>query len=178
MLRPVTNLFDEMQTAADILQEIALFIPVRISLRKQQVMYRKKPDVDVIKDVLQAALTAYPASVFIQSLSHQYEERGGLSKKQLQGLLQKASKVQSIPSAKLATLEAEILKRPNRYKSALPPVQPLYTKNETTGRMIDEILGKYPQHKRVLFFKTKYDNNEPLSSTDINELERFHKLLH
>ena len=140
-------------------------------------MYRKKPDVDVIKDVLQAAMLAYPASEFIRSLSHQYEERGGLSKKQLQGLFQKASKVKDLPASKLATLEAEILKRPNRYKSALPSVQPLYSKDEATGKIIDEILGKYPQHKRVLYFKTKYDNNEPLSSADINELERFHKLL-
>ncbi|MEO8405389.1 MAG: hypothetical protein ABI480_12360 [Chitinophagaceae bacterium] len=140
-------------------------------------MQRKKPDVDVIKDVLQAALVAYPASVFVQSLSHQYEERGGLSKKQLQGLLQKASKVTSISASKLATLEAEILKRPNRYKSVLPAPQPMYTKDETAGKMMEEILAKYPQHKRVLFFKTKYDNNETLSSTDMHELERFHKLL-
>jgi hypothetical protein len=140
-------------------------------------MHRKKPDVDVIKDVLQAALVAYPASVFIQSLSHQYEERGGLSKKQLQGLFQKASKVTSIPASKLATLEAEILKRPNRYKSVLPATQPMYTKDETVGKMMEEILVKYPQHKRVLFFKTKYDNNETLSSTDMHELERFHKIL-
>jgi hypothetical protein len=139
--------------------------------------FRKKPDVDVIKDVLQAALEAYPASAFIQSLSHQYVERGGLSKKQLQGLFQKASKVKSIPAGKLATLEAEILKRPTRYKSEPPPNQPLYTKDEAKGKMIEAILTKYPQHKRVLFFKTKYDNNEVLSAADITELERFYKLL-
>jgi hypothetical protein len=137
----------------------------------------KKPDVDVIKDILIAAKAAYPDSTFIQSLLHQYEERGGLSKKQLQGLLQKASKVKEIPAGKLATLEAEILKRPNRYKSTPPPNQPLYIKDETAGKMIDAILAKYPQHKRVLFFKTKYDNNEVLTSADIAELERFHKLL-
>jgi len=28
-----------------------------------------------------------------------------------------------------------------------------------------------------LFFKTKYDNNELLSSAEVTELERFHKLL-
>lgn len=140
-------------------------------------MYRKKPDVDVIKDVLKAALEAYPASVFIQSLLFQYEERGGLSKKQLQGLHQKASKVKDIPAGKLATLEAEILKRPTRYKSAPPPPQPLYTKNEAIGEMIEAILAKYPQHKRVVFFRTKYVNNEVLSPADITEIERFYKLL-
>ncbi|MET0393279.1 MAG: hypothetical protein ABW019_09065 [Chitinophagaceae bacterium] len=140
-------------------------------------MYRKKPDVDVLKDVLQATLAAYPASAFVQSLLLQYEERGGLSKKQLQGLYGKASRVQDIPAHKLATLEAEIRRRPNRYKSPLPTTQPLYTKNEAAGKMIEAILARYPQHKRVLFFQTKYVNNEVLSPADLAELEKFHRLL-
>ena len=140
-------------------------------------MYRKNPDVDVIKDVLQAAMRAYPGSTFIQSLSFQYEERGGLSKKQLEGLYQKAKKVDTIPVNWLATLEAEILKRPTRFKSALPPPKPLYEKNEDVGQMISSILDKYPQHKRVLFFKSKYDNNEQLTASEISELEKFNKLL-
>ena len=140
-------------------------------------MIRKKPDVDVISDVLKAALAAYPASTFIQSLSFQYQERGGLSKKQLEGLYQKATKLKTIPASKLATLEAEILKRPNRYKSSLPATSPLYTKDKEAGELITTILAKYPQHKRVLFFKIKYDNNEPLSSPELAELKRFHSLL-
>lgn len=141
-------------------------------------MYRKKPGVDVIKDVLDAALVAYPGSVFIQSLSQQYEERGGLSKKQLQGLHAKASKIKTLAPARLATLEAEILKRPDRFKSPTPAVnQPLYVKDETTGMMIDAILARYPQHKRVLFFKVRYDNNEVLGPSDLTELQKFYKLL-
>jgi hypothetical protein len=140
-------------------------------------MYRKRPDVDVIMDVLDAALAVNPNSAFLQSLRQQYIERGGLSKKQLQGLHAKASKVTSIPANKLATLEAEILKRPNRYKSEKPAIAPLYSKDEKTGKLIADILNKYPQHKRVLFFKTKYENNEVLSSTEIAELEKFHRLL-
>ncbi len=140
-------------------------------------MYRKKPDVDVINDLLKETLAANPESSFIQSLYHQYQERGGLSKKQLEGLYKKATKVSSIHPGKLATLEAEILKRPTRYKSDLPPPTPLYQKNTETGQLITAILDKYPQHKRVLFLKTKYDNNEMLSSSDVKELERFYKLL-
>lgn len=140
-------------------------------------MYRKKPDVDIIKDLLELTLVAYPASAFIKSLAFQYEERGGLSKKQLEGLYRKASKVEMIPANKLATLEAMILKRPTRYKSALPENTPLYTKDIRTGELITAILEKYPQHKRVLFFKTKYENNEILSPAEITELEKFHKLL-
>jgi hypothetical protein len=140
-------------------------------------MYRKKPDVDVIMDILEAGLQAYPSSVFIQSLWHQYQERGGLSKKQLEGLYKKVSRISTLPSGKLATLQAEILKRPNRYKSEKPPITPLYTKDERIGKLVTDILAKYPQHKRVLFFKVKWDNNETLSSTEIAELEKFHKLL-
>ena len=140
-------------------------------------MQRKNPDVDIIKDILEAALVAYPTSAFIKSLLNQYIERGGLSKKQLQGLLSKVSKLDSIPTNKIATLEAEILKRPNRYKSELPPPTPLYTKDKQTGDMIEAILKKYPQHKRVLFFKSKYDNNEVLNATEISELKKFHSMI-
>lgn len=140
-------------------------------------MYRKKPDVDVIKDILKATLVAYPNSTFIQSISFQYQERGGLSKRQLEGLYRKAEKVKTMPPNWLATLEAEILKRPTRYKSAPPPPTPLYSKDENTGQMILGILEKYPEHKRILFFKSKYDNNEQLSLSECKELEKFYKLL-
>ena len=141
------------------------------------IMNRLKPDVDVIRDLLNAVLAEQPASTFVQSLLHQYEERGGLSKKQLQGLYDKASRIKTIPSNKLATLEAVILKKPAKYRSALPEIKPLYTKDEVTGKMIGAILAKYPQHKQVLFFKSKYDNNEPLSATEAAQLEKFNKLL-
>src|SRR5688572_12180419 len=140
-------------------------------------MFKKKVDVDVVSDILEAALAAYPESTFIKSLSNQYQERGGLSKKQLEGLYQKSLKIKSIPPGKLATLEAMILKKPTRYKSAPPPPKPLYTKDEHVGELIAAILAKYPQHKRVLFFKSKYDNNESLSVVEIAELEHFNKLM-
>lgn len=140
-------------------------------------MRRIKPDVDIIKDILEAVLVAQPHSSFNQSLLFQYQERGGLSKKQLQGLLGKASKVQSIPPNKIATLEAIILKKPNRNKSVLPVAVPLYEKDEQAGKMIEAILLKYPQHKRVLFLKAKYDNDETLTQVEVSELERFSKLL-
>lgn len=140
-------------------------------------MQRKKPDVDIISDILKLSMEAYPDSVFVHSLNHQYIERGGLSKKQLEGLYQKALKVKTIPAHKLATLEAVILKKPTRYKSALPANTPLYTKDEATGKMIDSILAKYPEHKRVLFFRSKYENNEQLSPAETAELQRFGKML-
>ncbi|MGZ3840324.1 MAG: hypothetical protein ACXVBR_14115 [Flavisolibacter sp.] len=143
----------------------------------KEAMQRKKVEVDVILDVLDATLAAQPHSVFLKSLRQQYLERGGLSKKQLQGLQAKASRVDTIPPARLATLEAEILKRPTRYRSEKPAIQPLYTPDEKTGKMIDAILEKYPAHKRVLFFQSRFRNNEVLSAAEMAELEKFHKLL-
>ena len=62
-------------------------------------------------------------------------------------------------------------------RSYPPKGEPLYEKDENLIQMIDEILEKYPQHKRVLFFKANYDSNKPLAITETEELKRFHKLL-
>jgi len=140
-------------------------------------MQRKKPEVDIIKDVLNASKETYPNSSFVQSLSLQYEERGGLSKKQLEGLYKKAGGIKNIPPNWLATLEAEILKRPTRFKSTPPTPKPHYEKDQKAGNIIDAILVKYPQHKRILFLRSKYENNESLSAAELAELEKFQKLL-
>jgi hypothetical protein len=140
-------------------------------------MQKKKPGVDVILDVLKETQLAHPASEFVNSLLFQYQERGGLSKRQLEGLYGKASKVNTIAPGKLATLEAIILKKPTRYKSPLPVIAPLIEKDTTTAETIEAILQKYPQHKRVIFYKTKFENNEPLSAAEKTELEKFKKIL-
>lgn len=133
--------------------------------------------VDVVSDILSAALKAFPESEFVQSLSHQYLVRGSLSKRQLEGLYKKAERIRNLPPNKLATLEAIILKRPKKYKSALPVSEPLFQKDEQTGVLIEDILQKYPQHKRVLYFQSKFEKNDPLSTTEAAELQKFHKLL-
>ena len=134
-------------------------------------------DVDIINEVLEDCIMAYPVSSFVISLYQQYQQRGSLSKKQLEGLYSKASKIEGIQQNKLATLEAMIKKMPTRYKSDLPAPQPLFEKNKQQGQLIDIILIKYPQHKRVLFLKSKYENNELLSVLEIGELKKFVKLL-
>jgi len=140
-------------------------------------MQRLKPEVDIIKDILDAVLSAQPLSSFTQSLSNQYQERGGLSKKQLQGLFDKAKKINTITPAKMATLEAIILHKHSKHKSELPVNTPLYSKNEDAIKKIESILSKYPQHKRILFLKSKSDNNEVLAANEIAELDKFYKLL-
>ena len=140
-------------------------------------MNRKKPGIDIINDLLEACILAYPISSFIISLYKQYQQRGSLSKKQLQGLHSKASKIEDISISKLGTLEAIIKRMPTRYKSELPPPQPLFEKDKAAGLLIEAILEKYPRHKRVLFLKSKYENNDLLSSFEISELKRFKQLI-
>lgn len=140
-------------------------------------MYKKKPGIDIIGRILDALYAHNPDALFVMSLMHQYEERGSLSKKQLEGLFQKASKVESIPKSWLGTLEAIILKMPTRYKSAEPvAATPIYQRDESAGLLITAILQAYPQHKRVLFLKGKFENNETLSPVELAELKKFSKL--
>ena len=56
-------------------------------------------------------------------------------------------------------------------------MKPIYQKDEATGSKIATRLEKYPMHKRVLFLKAKYDNNEVLTSTEVAEIEKFYKML-
>jgi hypothetical protein len=141
-------------------------------------MNQPKDRLDIINDVLEECILAYPVSSFIISLYKQYQQRGSLSKKQLQGLYGKASKIEQLAPGKLATIEAIIKRMPTRFKSELPEIKPMFEKEEATGKLISDILDKYPNHKRVLFLKVKYDNNEILTSTDIADLKRFRDHLH
>jgi len=130
----------------------------------------KKPGVDVILDVLLAAQAAMPASVFINSLLQQYRERGGLSRKQLEGLHAKASKLPHIAPAKLATLQAIILKKPQRHRSETPVSAPIVTRDPVPATLIRQILERYPAHKRVLYLKARYEQMGSLPDTEKNEL--------
>ena len=89
-----------------------------------------------------------------------------------------AQKINSMAPAKLATLAAIILKKPTKERTPAPlTASSVYQKDETAGKMIAAILEKYPQHKRVLFLRSRYDNNETLSAAEMRELEKFKKLI-
>jgi len=151
--------------------------PRYICRNQTKYMKKQKSELDVVNEVLEACILAYPVSPFIISIYKQYLERGSLSKKQLQGLYGKASKIPELSPGKLATLEAVIKKMATRFKSELPPTAPLYQKEESTGQLIAAILERYPQHKRVLFLKSKFENNETLSPVEIGDLKKFHQML-
>lgn len=138
-----------------------------------------KPDskrIDIINLLLEDCILAYPLSTYIISIYKQYQERGWLTKKQLEGLYDKSNRINGIPPGRLAALEALIKKMPNRYKSELPENKPLIEKDPELKKTMEAILSKYPQHKRVLFLQTKYEQ-QSLIANEIDELRRFYKLL-
>ena len=139
-------------------------------------MQKNTTDVDIILDVLKRSVEAFPSSTFINSLLKQYQERGSLSKKQLEGLHSKASKIENIAPGKLATLQAIILRKPTRYKSTISKPEPAKV-DTVTAQLVEDVLRKYPEHKRVLFFKLKLDKSDTLSVTEKEELKKFHKLI-
>ncbi len=140
-------------------------------------MIKKKPGIDIIDKILDACYKHNPDALFIMSLMHQYEERGSLSKKQMEGLYLKAAKVPDLQPNWLATLEAEILKRPTRDKTPAASLKPMEVKDLLTENRIKEILEKYPQHRRVVFLQSKISNNQILTPDEKKEVEKFHKLL-
>lgn len=132
---------------------------------------------DVLLDILKQMVSSHPTSGFVNSLYEQYCNRGGLSKKQMEGLYAKAVKSGSISQGKLATLEAIIKKKPTRERAEATIKNAEPEKDKATGEILTHILEKYPQHKRVLFLKMKYDNNENLSPVEVGEVHKFGKLL-
>lgn len=142
-------------------------------------MEKKKPEIDIVNEILEECILAYPISSFVISLYKQYLQRGSLSKKQLQGLYGKASKIEGLSPGKLATLEALIARMPTRQKSALPVAepQPEFEPDPEAGRLIEAILARYPEHKRVLFLQGKYLRKEVLLPADMADLKRFAKVL-
>lgn len=135
-------------------------------------------DINVVLDILKQMLQAHPHSAFISGLYQQYCNKGGLSKKQMEGLLAKAKQTTHISTARLATLEAIIKKKPTRERAAASVRKiEMPEKDESIGILMQQILDKYPQHKRVLFLHSRYQKNEPLADAEISELKKFAALL-
>ena len=139
--------------------------------------HRLNPDVDIVAQIITAVLAAKPDDAFCKSIYQQYMERGGLSKKQLEGLHGKAGRIKEISSAKLATLEAIIKKKHVTQRSEVTITKVEIEIDTESEKMIDTILEKYPQHKRVLVFKANFAKDKILPKADKAELEKFYKIL-
>jgi hypothetical protein len=115
---------------------------------------------------------------YMRKLYDFYREKGGLSGKQLQALLDKINSIDVKPSFNPATLEAMIKKKAVKYRSAIPaPVEIIADDSAEFRAMIDEILQIAPNHKTVLFYRTKMENRELLSQPEKDNLKKFLKLL-
>lgn len=136
----------------------------------------KKTGYDIVQEVIEDALLAFPVSPLLISFYKQYQQRGFLTKKQLQGLHSKAASSNKINPGKLATLEALIKKMPTRVKSELPELLPEIEPNPEVKVMLDKVLIKFPMHKRALFFLSKHNNKENLTASELNDLKQFLKI--
>ncbi len=134
-------------------------------------------EVNIILQILETLVKANPEGVFVNSLYQQYCNKGGLSKKQLEGMYAKAAKSGLIPAAKLATLEAIIKKKPTRYKSETIKIAPEPEKDDSIGIALEAILHRFPQHKMGLFLQSKYTHNEPLSEVEKAAIKRLANIL-
>lgn len=138
---------------------------------------RKKLDVDVIKDVLEWVIVAQPKSSFAQSLYIQYQERGTLSKKQLEGLLDKCKKIPTISDAHKATLEAIIKKKFSKTKSTLPEKVDLIEVDQKNIEKVKFILEYLPEHKSIKALEIKLNQHFPLNPLEEKTIEKVYQLV-
>lgn len=137
----------------------------------------KKGSLDFIEKILTACYNSNKDDLFVMSLMHQYEDRGFLTKGQLQGLFYKAEKVADLSSGLLATLERAISKLPTKEKKNAPVVLKEEKRDEETESKLNEILANYPQHKAVLGLQNNFKKHDKLNSTEKLELDKIYKLL-
>ena len=144
-------------------------------------MLPKNKKIDVIEKLLALCYAHNKHALFIMSLMHQYEERGSLSKKQLQGLLLKAQKIKEIPAHQIAAVEAIVLKMPTRDKTPVQKTTPANSEAEAqiaaALAQTEQILAVYPSHKQVLLLKSKLMSHQSLTPQEQADLNKFVKIL-
>ena len=144
-------------------------------------MLSKNKKIDVIEKLLALCYEHNKDALFIMSLMHQYEERGSLSKKQLQGLLLKAQKIKEIPAHQIAAVEAIVLKMPTRDKTPVQKTTPAISEAETqiaaALAQTEQILAVYPFHKQVLLLRSKLMSHQSLTPQEQADLNKFVKIL-
>ena len=144
-------------------------------------MLSKNKKIDVIDKLLSLCYAHNKDALFIMSLMHQYEERGSLSKKQLEGLLLKAQKIKEIPAHQIAAVEAIVLKMPTRDKTPVKKttlaIDEAQVQISAALAQTDQILALYPAHKQVLLLKSKLTSHQPLTPQEQADLNKFVKIL-
>ena len=137
----------------------------------------RKGQLDFVEKILDSCFKEFKYDLFLMSLMHQYENRGFLTKGQLQGLYYIAEKNKDLPTGLLATLQATINKLPTREKKNAPIEIKEVKKDEETESILKEILLKYPQHKAVLGLQNNFKKHDKLNSAEKLELDKIYKIL-
>jgi hypothetical protein len=141
-------------------------------------MQIKKGQLDFVDKILNYCYQYYKQQdLMLLSLMHQYEERGFLTKGQLQALFYKAEKVPNLPTGLLATLQSTILKLPTRNKKQETIVITQEKQDTETETMISTILAKHPQHKAVLGLQNIFNKHSKLSTTEKLDLQKIYNLM-
>jgi hypothetical protein len=116
-------------------------------------------------------------NTFIRNMYEFYKTRGGLSKKQLEALLQTINKIDANPPFNPATLEALIKKKVGKSKSPLPAVTPMYKEDIETQEKLDKILSIAPAHKGAQLYMNKLKLHELLTQADKDAIHKFFVLI-
>ena len=140
-------------------------------------MEKKKDSIDFVEKILTTCYNNNKNDLFVMSLMNQYEDRGFLTKGQLQGLFYKAEKVEDLQPGLLATLQATLSKLPTKIKSEKPEIITEVKRDVETENKLKNILDKFPQHKAIIGLQNNFNKFDKLSSTEKMELDRFYKLL-
>jgi hypothetical protein len=142
-------------------------------------MQIKKGDIDFVDKILSGCYDYYrQKDAMLLSLMHQYEERGFLTKAQLQGLFYKAEKVPDLPAGLLATLQSTIKKLPSKIKKAEQTIiKTENKKDKETENMLAKILAAFPQHKAVIGLQNNFKKHDKLTPTEKLELTKIYKLM-
>lgn len=113
---------------------------------------------------------------FVRNMYQFYREKGGLSKKQLQALLNIINRLQVEPPFNVATLEAIMRKKVTRQKNPLPENKPLYSQDQHLVDQLENVLSVFPGHKAALMYADKLRQHLPLSQADKDSIQRFYQL--
>lgn len=131
---------------------------------------------DIVLLILQKLRTSHPGSNFVKSLFDQYCMKGSLSKSQMEGLYDKASR-SCIPASYLATLNA-IIKRKRSFQRSKNVFHHEITDPDLVSRQqLNKILISYPQHKRALFLLEKLNSGRTFDNNERADIAKIHQAL-
>jgi hypothetical protein len=141
-------------------------------------MQIKKGNIDFVDKILACCYEHFKLQdLTLLSLMHQYEERGFLTKGQLQALFYKAEKVPNLPAGLLATLQSTISKLPTRNKKQEVITLKQEKIDTESKEMMEAILAKYPQHKAIIGLHNNFNKHNKLATSEKLELQKIYKLM-